>query len=310
MMSAFLHQSGRVGAGSTNIPSMKAKDVVSDSETTGPRFNSVAESDVAKLLLQMRKIASHEIILQKELSTETTPQPNPLKSPPRISLIRPSVVHRINHSDRLCSDETRDESNIASSPPNQRSRIISFCSQELEESSVISSGKISPYLPINNIQSPESLKIVLPEKNTLCNDSDKICFPSSPKVTFKLMVSTSPPTPLSPSNKKLVGDTLKEGISVRGILRKKFSWKSFPELESYLIENRPKYLEYSNALNYTKAQKIYNNELTQGLLDRAAETGYIFEGFTFAAVRDRIRCFYKSKFAFQELCCELLCNSY
>jgi hypothetical protein len=310
MMSSFLHQSGRVGAASSNLRNFHAGDA-SDSEATGPRFNSVAESDVAKLLLQVRKIASHEIILQKELgSTENTPQPHPLKSPPRISLIRSSVVHRIKHTGLLCSDETRDESSIASSPPSQRSRIISFCSQELEESSMVTSGRISPHPSINCVQSPESLKVVLADKNTLFNDSDKICFPSSPKVTFKSAISSSPPTPLSPSNKKLVGDTVAEGNSVRGILRKKFSWKSFPELESYLIENRQNYLEYSNALNYTKAQKIYNNELTQGLLDRASETGYIFEGFTFAAVRDRIRCFYKSKSMFEEeekVCFDRLC---
>jgi len=82
--------------------------------------------------------------------------------------------------------------------------------------------------------------------------------------------------------------------SVRAVLRKKFSWKSFPELEAYLIEHRPRYLQYSSQLNYTAEQKRYNNSLTQGLLDLAAENGYLFEGFTFAAVRDRIRCYYKS----------------
>lgn len=37
-----------------------------------------------------------------------------------------------------------------------------------------------------------------------------------------------------------------------------------------------------------------SNELTQGLLDLAKEEGYLFEDFTFAAIRDRIRCYYKS----------------
>lgn len=95
-------------------------------------------------------------------------------------------------------------------------------------------------------------------------------------------------------SKKHVGQTLPEGKELRDVLRKKFSWKSFPELEQYLIDNRLEYLSCSNSMNYTKAQKLYNNQLTQGLLDLAADSGYIFEGFTFAAVRDRIRCFYKS----------------
>jgi len=94
---------------------------------------------------------------------------------------------------------------------------------------------------------------------------------------------------------KFVGNAVAPGVKVKEVLRKKFSWKSFPELEAYLIDNRNQYLEYSNQLNYTKAQKLYNNNLTQGLLDLAAKEGYIFEGFTFPAVRDRIRCFYKSK---------------
>jgi hypothetical protein len=98
----------------------------------------------------------------------------------------------------------------------------------------------------------------------------------------------------TPYPHKWVGETVPPGVALRDVLRKKFSWKSFPELETYLIDHRIQYLECSNAMNYTKAQKQYNNELTQGLLNLAASEGYIFEGFSFAAVRDRIRCFYKS----------------
>jgi hypothetical protein len=100
--------------------------------------------------------------------------------------------------------------------------------------------------------------------------------------------------PSSPFNHKYVGETVAPNLKIRDVLRKKFSWKSFPELEIYLINHRKQYLECSNAMNYTKAQKNYNNELTQGLLQLAADEGYVFEEFTFAAVRDRIRCFYKS----------------
>ena len=96
------------------------------------------------------------------------------------------------------------------------------------------------------------------------------------------------------SSSKLVGTTVNDSTPVRDILCRKFSWKSFPELEQYLIKHRAEYFECSNQLNYTAEQKRYNNCLTQGLLDLAAEEGYVFQGFTFAAIRDRIRCYYKS----------------
>lgn len=109
------------------------------------------------------------------------------------------------------------------------------------------------------------------------------------------VTTSSRAVPYTPKRSKhLVGHRLPPGKQVRSILRKKFSWKSFPELENYLIEHRDQYLSCSSSLNYTKTQKLYNNHLTQGLLDVAAEHGYVFEGFTFPAVRDRIRCFYKS----------------
>ncbi|GAX12094.1 hypothetical protein FisN_15Lh214 [Fistulifera solaris] len=95
------------------------------------------------------------------------------------------------------------------------------------------------------------------------------------------------------SSKKLVGTSVRTSTA-KGVLRKKFSWKSYPELEAFLVENRLQYMEYSSQLNYTAEQKRYNNTLTQGLLDLAAVEGYIFEGFTFSAIRDRIRCYYKS----------------
>lgn len=79
------------------------------------------------------------------------------------------------------------------------------------------------------------------------------------------------------------------------ILRKKFSWRNYPELEEYLISNRPDYLRHS-ALNYTAEQKHFNNRLTEGLLEVSARMNYVFDEtcFNFVAVRDRIRCYYKS----------------
>lgn len=79
------------------------------------------------------------------------------------------------------------------------------------------------------------------------------------------------------------------------VLRKKFSWKSYPELEDFLIANREEYLMHS-AMNYTTQQKEYNNRLTERLLELAAECGYVFDKscFSFVSIRDRIRCYFKS----------------
>lgn len=67
------------------------------------------------------------------------------------------------------------------------------------------------------------------------------------------------------------------------------------QLEEFLIANRPEYLRHS-AMNYTAEQKHFNNRLTEGLLEIAARHNYVFDEscFNFVAVRDRIRCYYKS----------------
>ena len=67
------------------------------------------------------------------------------------------------------------------------------------------------------------------------------------------------------------------------------------QLERFLIANRDEYFRHS-ALNYTAEQKQYNNWLTERLLEVAARHHYVFDPdeFNFVAVRDRIRCYYKS----------------
>uniref|UniRef100_A0A7S1FLB9 Uncharacterized protein n=1 Tax=Corethron hystrix TaxID=216773 RepID=A0A7S1FLB9_9STRA len=79
------------------------------------------------------------------------------------------------------------------------------------------------------------------------------------------------------------------------IYRQKFSWRSYPELEAFLIANRDEYLRHS-ALNYTAQQKDFNNCLTRRLLELADKHNYVFSDndFSFVTVRDRIRCYYKS----------------
>ena len=74
-----------------------------------------------------------------------------------------------------------------------------------------------------------------------------------------------------------------------------YSIPTYAQLEEFLIANRDEYLRHST-LNYTAQQKQYNNRLTERLLELAAECGYVFDEheFSFVAVRDRIRCYYKS----------------
>jgi hypothetical protein len=115
-----------------------------------------------------------------------------------------------------------------------------------------------------------------------------------PKILVDLPNSSKPTEVIlqRPSSSKLVGTQVKG--PVKAVLQRKFSWKNYDALETYLVEHRNEYLQYSSELNYTAEQKLYNNQLTQGLLDLAEREGYQFEGFTFAAIRDRIRCYYKS----------------
>ena len=84
-------------------------------------------------------------------------------------------------------------------------------------------------------------------------------------------------------------------LEEKTVLRKKFSWKHYPELERFLIANREDYLKHSN-MNYTAEQKTYNNWLTERLLEVASMNNYVFDAddFNFVAIRDRIRCYYKS----------------
>ena len=78
------------------------------------------------------------------------------------------------------------------------------------------------------------------------------------------------------------------------IIRKKFNWRHYPELQQFLIHNRDEYIHHST-LNYTSKQKEYNNILTNRMFILAAQHGYMFhpDDFSFVTLRDRIRCYYK-----------------
>lgn len=137
----------------------------------------------------------------------------------------------------------------------------------------------------NSAHSPLGMSLILSESASLRKD-----LPPFPE---QLLISSSVPRVIKtlPSS-KLVGTTAEAPL--RGVIKRKFSWKSYPELEAYLLKHREEYLQYSSQLNYTAEQKQYNNKLTKGLLDLASSQGYVFEEFTFSAIRDRIRCYYKS----------------
>jgi len=79
------------------------------------------------------------------------------------------------------------------------------------------------------------------------------------------------------------------------VIRRRFNWRDYPELEEFLVSNRKEYLSYS-ARNYSPQQKKFNNILTTRLLELASRSGYTFDPdhFSFSNVRDRIRCYYKS----------------
>lgn len=83
--------------------------------------------------------------------------------------------------------------------------------------------------------------------------------------------------------------------SKKMMIMKRFCWRDFPELENILISNRREYLSFSSR-NYSPAQKKFNNNLTATIIKTAEDCGYKFspQHFDFSAVRDRIRCFYKS----------------
>jgi hypothetical protein len=269
----------------------------SDGEDT--RLNLVAD---AKLLLQVRRIAIDEVVLSKSNDGGLVHPVTPTLRP-RMTVTIPSDVS-LNTVVSEITDTThiREHAINTVSPTGYRCRTVSFRSQDFEDKPVCKEDASTPsrfkggmcaenhVRPIgSSVESAlEPARLPVFPKPTVEVDED-----DSSSQEDKVYLDSSPGDGAVWSH-KFVGESLPAGMQVRDVLRKKFSWKSFPELEAYLVDHRFKYLECSNALNYTKQQKQYNNKLTQGLLDLAAQEGYIFDGFTFAAVRDRIRCFYKS----------------
>ena len=222
----------------------------------------------ARLLLDFKTIAAGEL--------QNTKMDVPMipKIVPRIAALIPS------HYDSGSDDKEKQVNT-----PTKRLRTVSVSFDEAPMSPLPSSSSYSCDSDDSTASSPRSLTFesgmaqVTPDPRKPIID-----LPDNLKQVEALISRPSP--------SKLVGTEVKG--PVKAVLQRKFSWKNYPALEAYLVKHRDQYLQYSSELNYTAEQKRYNNTLTQGLLDLAEEEGYLFEDFTFSAIRDRIRCYYKS----------------
>jgi hypothetical protein len=222
--------------------------------------NDSSSRGAALLLMEISKIASSEVGQIK---------------PPRPS--RPSIIASGVYNPKPSSQE---------SPYVVNTPVISVYEYAAEPNVSAGDGSLRPR---NRTVSMDSMHHLIPVSPRYDSEVEEDPISSVP---FVIPLSPSEEPRPSFRKKNFVGTTVHSRL--KGVLRKKYAWREFPELEGYLIENRDQYLSFSSQLNYTAEQKRYNNRLTQGLLDLAAESGYKFEGFTFAMIRDRIRCYYKS----------------
>lgn len=77
------------------------------------------------------------------------------------------------------------------------------------------------------------------------------------------------------------------------IILPKFFWNEYPKLETLLFDEMPRY--YANQFQ-SKQQQAYNIDLVKRMRVNAKELGYSFkENFDDKRLRDRIRCFYKTR---------------
>eukprot|EP00980_Cylindrotheca_fusiformis_P010672 scaffold2381_cov128-Cylindrotheca_fusiformis.AAC.13 len=171
------------------------------------------------------------------------------------------------------------------------SESIEVESMSLARRRTVSLESADAFLPKNasNLISSLSLSKVSSRPTCSCHDEFiehhdwSTCDPVESDPSLLVQTTGSVRTKSKRKLEVFVGQTTEGGV-VNATLRRKFSWKQYPEKE---------YFEYSSR-NYTAEQRKYNNKLTRGLLHLAYKKGYKFEDFTFSMVRDRIRCYYKS----------------
>jgi len=276
----------------------KKTSLSSNVHHVSPQTVDSTEHQVASLLLSVSSI------VLKEINSEGIDWEDDLNSipPPPISLVdTDNLYRRTNERYNINkAGDADDDANNRKSPVNNRlsgfmtssstfdlSRIRTVSMDMSEDGSSRGS---SPALGCSSPSSPRSnTNMISPLHSPVSRRNPK----RKVNIKFKNL----------PLNSKLCKIPTKKSVQAKGntngpvktILRKKFSWKNYPELEAFLIANREEYLRHS-ALNYTVQQKQYNNKLTERLLELAADNGYVFdqEAFSFVTVRDRIRCYFKS----------------
>jgi hypothetical protein len=234
-------------------------------------------------------------------------------SPPRKSM---SATNRSGSSVDVAGQTAKEYSSLPSAftPPRGGARIMSYHYDPYHQASAYPPpqpppdyyGGPPPYAPPPPVYDPYepynySTTAVQPQPNV--NSGDVVQASVSDELEPNYRGGVPPPPPMAKGSNKNNNNHhhqqfRKGGRSIHSepvILRKKFSWRNYPELEEFLIANRSEYLRHS-ALNYTAEQKHFNNRLTEGLLEVAARMNYVFDEscFNFVAVRDRIRCYYKS----------------
>lgn len=253
-------------------------------------FHGEFSSNVDQVFTQTRKSNEHQganlllsvaNIVLKEIGSEDIDWGDDSPSdPPPLSLVETENMYRSRTEN--CGDaDTRSESySLTNTTSLDLSRIRAV---SIDASYEGSSGKRSP---VFDCSSKSNAALISPGNSPVWRRNPKR---KSNMKNLVLNKHCDIPTKKSVQAKRHLSGPVKT------ILRKKFSWKNYPELEAFLIANREEYLRHS-ALNYTVQQKQYNNTLTERLLELAADNGYVFdeEAFSFVTVRDRIRCYFKS----------------
>jgi len=256
----------------------------SNVDQISPRTVDSTERQVASLLLSVSSI------VLKEIDSEGIDWEDDLHSdPPPISIVDTENLYR-----RTNRNEARDADASNKSQANKRSGLVTSSMLDLSRIRTVSidisdDGLSRESSPVLGCSSRSNAAVISPVHSPLSRRNPKR------KVNIKIKKFTLNGKRCEIPTRKSVQAKGNTNGPLKTILRKKFSWKNYPELEAFLIANREEYLRHS-ALNYTVQQKQYNNKLTERLLELAADNGYVFdqEAFSFVTVRDRIRCYFKS----------------
>jgi len=266
--------------------------------TLGQSFDDSSTSsedsvDAAILLTAMKTIASREMCDKSSEFSKAKVCPTPHHSGLSFAELRQSASfrnveqHSLRRGSATSESSEGDIDSASSSSQSQKSselsrmRAVSFDNGNLAEPQAF----LDLTLPLGS-SSPRSGAALMTHE-----DEQEIL---RTPISKRRLVEGRNPAVVTPKTKKAKMLCGPSGPKTT-ILRRKFSWKNYPELEEFLIANREEYLRHST-LNYTVQQKQFNNRLTERLIELAEEHSYQFDPstFTFVAIRDRIRCYFKS----------------